>query len=603
MKEFYFSEFEHRTPYKPVPFSGGRQFLYQYLATINIAMGVWYFHWRWFYSLNTEALWFSIPLALAETLAFLSTTLFIINLWAYRDETPKAPPSTVNDILLEKDKQPVDRPIIVDLFLPTYTEDPELVRYSIRDSKAITYPYPADIRIHILDDGKRDEMRQVAEEEGLNYITRDDNRGFKAGNLRNAMEQTSGDIIVILDADTRPFPQFLERTLGYFKDPDVAWVQTPQWFYDIPAGTTLEKWLGKKIGRLGSFFGRMIEKVVGPINIGRDIFGSDPRMFYDCILRKRMNFNASFCCGAGSLHRREAVQRAALIRYAEEIERHADHATRDTADPELAEAMRFGAIRGFMSETEVTPYKYHVSEDIYTSMLLHADRSRRWKSIHHAEVLSKMLAPQDIESYLTQNFKYSSGTLDLLRRDNPVSLPGLSKGQRLMYFSSTFSYFAAFWMVIFLITPPIFYFTNIVPVDGFNLDFFIHILSFQLISQITFMFGTWGVNTLRNVQYYIAFFPLNIRAIWTVLKGSTIKFKVTPKRGESRARLDLVRPQIFIIALNFAGIFWYIGRIFLGYEYDLLGFIIATFWSLLNMSSLFVIIRAATWNSRSNQLK
>ncbi|WP_027720170.1 glycosyltransferase [Maridesulfovibrio zosterae] len=602
MKDFYFSQYEDRKPYQPVPFSNGRQFLYQYLATINLAMGVWYFHWRWVYSLNTEALWFSIPLALAETMAFLSTTLFIVNLWANKDEAPKTPPETVSEILSEKDRPPQDRPISIDIFLPTYTEDPELVRYSIRDSKAVTYPYAVDIKIHVLDDGKREEMHAVALEEGVNYITRDDNRGFKAGNLRNAMELTSGDIIVILDADTRPFPQFLERTLGYFKDPEVAWVQTPQWFYDIPQGVSLEEWLSKRFGKISGSIGAFFEKIIGRVFVGKDIFGSDPRMFYDCILRRRMNYNAAFCCGAGSLHRREAVQRAALLRYIDEVEKHADLASKDADDPELAEAIRFGAARGFMTDTEVTPYKYHVSEDIYTSMLLHADQSRNWRSVHHPEILSKMLSPQDLESYLTQNFKYAGGTLDLLRQDNPATLPGLSIGQRLMYFASTFSYFAAFWMLIFLITPAIFYFTGIVPVKGFDLDFFIHILSFQIICQITFMLGTWGVNTLRNVQYYVAFFPLNIKAIWTVLKGETIKFKVTPKTGESRARLDLVRPQIFVIVLNVAGIIWYLGRIALGYEYDLLGFIIATFWSMLNMSSLMVIVRAATWKTEADRL-
>lgn len=602
MKEFYFSEYEHRKPYRPVPFSEGRQFLYQYLATINIAMGVWYFHWRWFYSLNIEALWFSIPLALAETLAFLSTSLFIVNLWAHKDEEVKPPPAMISEIMAEKDRPPEDRPITIDVFLPTYTEDPELVRYSIRDSKAVTYPHPVDIRIHVLDDGKREEMHAIALEEGVNYITRTDNRGFKAGNLRNAMEMTSGDIIVILDADTRPFPQIMERTLGYFRDPDVAWVQTPQWFYDLPEGEGLESLFKRKLGSWAGKIGTLIEKTIGPINVGKDIFGSDPRMFYDCILRRRMNYNASFCCGAGSLHRREAVQRAALLRYVDEMEHHANEASKDADDPEIAEAIRLGAARGFMTDTEVTPYKYHVSEDIYTSMLLHADRSRNWRSVHHAEVLSKMLSPQDLEAYLTQNFKYAGGTLDLLRRDNPLTLPGLNNGQRAMYFASTFSYFAAFWMIVFLITPPIFYFTGLVPVKGFDLDFFIHILSFQLISQITFMLGTWGVNTLRNVQYYVAFFPLNIKAIWTVLKGDTIKFKVTPKTGSSQVRLDLVKPQLFIIALNVAGIIWYLGRMALGYEYDLMGFIIATFWSCLNMSSLMVIVRAATWKTDESRL-
>ncbi|NDV19264.1 glycosyltransferase [Pseudodesulfovibrio sp. JC047] len=490
MEQFYFSKYENRQPYTAVPSSPWREFLYQYLVTINIGIGLWYFHWRWFYSLNTEALWFAIPLALAETLAFGSSTLFAVNLWKTRDYPQKPPALYANDILAETDKLPEDRPLRIDVFLPTYTEDPELVRYSIRDAKNMRRPSPVEVSIFVLDDGKRPEMEVVADDEGVNYITRTDNRRFKAGNLRNAMELTSGDILVILDADTRPFPKFLENTLGYFRDPDIAWVQTPQWFYDTIEGTRLKDWCGRRFGRPIGWLGGLVEKVIGPIHINQDLFGSDPRMFYDCILRRRMNYNAAFCCGAGSLHRREAVQRAALIRYGEEMEKHIKDVTPDMDSPELQEALGFGARRAFMVDTEVTPYKYHVSEDIYTSLLLHADQTHQWKSVYHPEVVSKMLSPQDALAYLTQSFKYAGGTLDLLRRDNPLKKPGLSPGQKTMYFSSIFSYFAAFWMVIFLITPPIFFFTDIIPVKGFDLDFFIHILSFQLISQVTFMIGT-----------------------------------------------------------------------------------------------------------------
>ena len=84
--------------------------------------------------------------------------------------------------------------------------------------------YPSEIiyRIHVLDDGRRPEMRAVCEEEGVNYITRDNNIGYKAGNIRNGMEHTDGDFLVICDADTRVFPTLLTHTLGYFRDPDVA---------------------------------------------------------------------------------------------------------------------------------------------------------------------------------------------------------------------------------------------------------------------------------------------------------------------------------------------------------------------------------------------
>ena len=182
------------------------------------------------------------------------------------------------------------------------------------------YPGPLDYKVHVLDDGRRPEMKAVCDQEGANYISRQTNIGFKAGNLRNGLEQTYGDFLIICDADTRVFPTLLSHTLGYFRDPDVAWVQTPQWFFDLPEGENLARWLGRKAGKTGYGLGWLAQKFIGQVTIGRDPFFNDPRMFYDVILRRRNWANAAFCCCAASVHRREAVMQAALRSYVWTIE-------------------------------------------------------------------------------------------------------------------------------------------------------------------------------------------------------------------------------------------------------------------------------------------
>lgn len=47
----------------------------------------------------------------------------------------------------------------------------------------------------------------------------------KAGNINAALRRTDGDIVVIFDADHAPTPDFLERSLGYFADPAIGFVQ------------------------------------------------------------------------------------------------------------------------------------------------------------------------------------------------------------------------------------------------------------------------------------------------------------------------------------------------------------------------------------------
>lgn len=415
--DFYFSRFEHRRPPEPLSTPRWVRMIWQVLAVAALVLGANYIYWRWTASLNTDALWYAIPLVLAETLAWIGTVLFTINLWQEKDPPPGVPPTEINDCL-RADEAVESRPIKVDLFIATYSEDVELVRLSIRDAMQMTYPGPLDYKVHVLDDGRRPEMKAVCEQEGANYITRQSNIGYKAGNLRNGLEHTDGDFLIICDADTRVFPTLLSHTLGYFRDPDVAWVQTPQWFFDLPEGEDLASWLRRKAGGAGYGVGWLAQKIVGPVTIGRDPFFNDPRMFYDVILRRRNWANAAFCCGAASVHRREAVMQAALRSYVWSVDAEIARHTRDIRDPATREALQDAMRPHVAFDTELTPYKFHVSEDIYTSILLHGDAARRWRSVMHPRIESKMLSPQDMLTWMIQRFKYAAGSLDILFHDN-----------------------------------------------------------------------------------------------------------------------------------------------------------------------------------------
>jgi cellulose synthase (UDP-forming) len=50
-----------------------------------------------------------------------------------------------------------------------------------------------------------------------------------------------------------------------------------------------------------------------------------------------------------------------------------------------------------------------------------------------------------------------------------------------------------------------------------------------VVTEIAFMVGTWGVRAWDGKASYLSFFPVNFRALWTVLRGQKIKFHVTPK--------------------------------------------------------------------------
>ncbi|NJN86961.1 MAG: glycosyltransferase [Leptolyngbyaceae cyanobacterium SL_7_1] len=117
----------------------------------------------------------------------------------------------------------------VDILIPTYNEPAFILRRTIIGCQALEYDAKT---IYLLDDTRRSEIQALAAELGCEYRTRPDNRHAKAGNLNHAIAHTSGELIVIFDADFVPTKNFLTRTVGFFHDPQVALVQTPQTFYN-----------------------------------------------------------------------------------------------------------------------------------------------------------------------------------------------------------------------------------------------------------------------------------------------------------------------------------------------------------------------------------
>jgi cellulose synthase (UDP-forming) len=641
--------------------------LIRVLVVGNTAFGLIYLSWRWTASLNLDVWPIALALVIAETYSFIGACLFGLAMWRelHRGEPPEPTVTTTADV-----------------FITCYNEPVELVRKTVRAALAIRYPH----HTYVLDDGNSDAMRAMAEAEGAGYIVRTEDwrgrpRHAKAGNLNNALLQTQGELILMLDADQVPRPTILDRTVGYFRDPRMAFVQTPQPFYNIPPS---------------------------------DPFGSDAPLFYGPIQQGKDGWNAAFFCGSNAVLRREALMQIGIARYVMELEgrlrralagadtlltraarqldphdtatsaalrdlragvadaraalgrrepiqeitwqfqRRAEHIAQDIVaadlariraelgdipgiDPsdldlgladelddaqsvhtltsrEMSPLAAIEAVRGLLLAVDVDrgdeaqpvmPMStISVTEDMATAMRLHA---LGWKSAFHHEELACGLAPEDLRSALQQRLRWAQGTIQVMLRENPLVVRGLTLGQRLMYFSTMWSYLSGFTVAVYLAAPVLFVFFGWLPVKAYSLEFFARLIPYLVVNQLLFTVVGWGLSTWRGQQYSLALFPLWIKAVTTacgnVWFGQPLGFVVTPKTrqagGALIGRLRLVSVQAVSLVLLTLTALWGLARLALGVAPDGVAVLVNVAWIIYDLAMLSVVLDAVMYEPPS----
>jgi cellulose synthase (UDP-forming) len=235
---------------------------YRRLLVVTFFMvAIWYLIWR-LGSFNREAIFFSVSLYVAEVYGLIGSALHVFMV----------------SRLTRRDPLPVIEGKTVDVYIPTINESVDLMRKTIIAVKNMDYEHVT----WVLDDGNRPEMKALAEQYGVRYLARGNNEHAKAGNLNYAYEHSEGDFIAIFDADHCPQRNFITNTIGYFADDNVAFVQTPQDFYNLDSYQHRQGKGNKRVWTEQSLFFRVIQR-------GKDYW------------------NAAFFCGSCAIVRRTAL--------------------------------------------------------------------------------------------------------------------------------------------------------------------------------------------------------------------------------------------------------------------------------------------------------
>ncbi len=247
----------------PDPEPRGQLAITRGVALVAAAATVYYLAWRVLATLTPASLLLGVPLLVMETWAFLTAILYAFVLWDLDALTPPTP------------RESTDLRTVV--LIPTYNEPPEVLLPTITAAAAIDLVSA----VWVLDDGRRGWVADACASLGLAYRTRPDGTHAKAGNLNTALADIDADLVLVLDADHVASPDFVRNTVGYFDDPKIALVQTPQDFYNEDS---------------------FVHELVGNRRY------CEEELFYRAMQAGRNRWNASFWCGTGAILRVSALR-------------------------------------------------------------------------------------------------------------------------------------------------------------------------------------------------------------------------------------------------------------------------------------------------------
>ena len=446
--------------------SASREQFIRAFGVFSLVVTIAWLYWRWNYTLNPDAMWFSVLLVSAETWGLVISGLFLFNAW--RIPPFEAPPPLHGRT--------------VDVFITVYDEPLEVLRRTVIGAGAIRYPH----RTYILDDGKRDDVAGLAREMAVGYIRRSGNANAKAGNLNHAISVTNGEFILQLDTDHVPLPDIVDRLIGYFADEQVAFVQTPQDFYNTDSFTHV-------------------------LNDNARSLWEENRIFYSLLQPGKDHWNASFFCGSCGMLRRSAIE----------------------------------SIGGFSTTT--------IIEDMETSIALH---TRGWRSRYHQEALAFGLSPGTASAFHVQRMRWAQGSMQVLRKMNPLFLPGLTMAQRISYVSASLYPFDGVQKLIFYGSPVLFLLTGLVPIKADTT-----LLMSLLIPYLAITIASFEM-TARGTGYILIAERYNVAKFWTFMVASLalftnrkLKFNVTPK-GMGGVPLSTYAPQLVLLVVSGAALVW-----------------------------------------------
>lgn len=417
----------------------------------------------------------------------------------------------------------------VDVFIATYNEPTELLYKTINGCVHMDYPDKSKVHIYICDDGRRAEVRQLAEQMHVNYLDREDNKGAKAGNLNHALSVTSSPLIATFDADMIPRHEFLLDTVAYFVDQEIknreleekdrikiGFIQTPQSFYN------------PDLFQFNLFSESRIP--------------NEQDYFYKDVQVARNKSNCVIYGGSNTVISREALN----------------------------------DVGGFFTKS--------ITEDFATGIKI---QQKGYICYAINKVLASGLSPTDLKSLINQRIRWGRGCIQTGRRVHICLSRHLSLAQKANYLASIWYWYASWKRLIYIMSPILFATFSVLVVKCSLIEVLIFWLPMYISSNISLKMMSRNIRTTKWTNLYeTTIFPFMMIPVLLETFGISMKkFKVTQKDAKQNKKKDWVYaiPHTILIILSVIGIANCIRWTFTTGRID---YFVILFWLFVNLFNL-----------------
>jgi cellulose synthase (UDP-forming) len=234
------------------------------ILVVNIALACLYFIAITFW-FPRGPLYFYVLLIVGEVFHFWQALTYLYTIWDTKTALPPRDPNYLP---------------AVDVFITVAGEPLDIIEETAQAALHMDYPH---FRVYLLNDGyvaKKDNWQEVealAERLGIMCITRTIPGGAKSGNINHGLSKTFSPLVAVFDADHVPHADFLKKMVGYFADPNVGFVQSPQYYKNQQLNpVTAAAW-------------------------------EQQELFFVPICKGKQRLNAAFMCGTNMVIRRQTL--------------------------------------------------------------------------------------------------------------------------------------------------------------------------------------------------------------------------------------------------------------------------------------------------------